>query len=408
MNMELKPSWESNHESRNRTFFFTAALIVFACGFFLLKDIRLIADEYTHHSQILEIVTGKNLLPSTCPYLPGYHWSMAFLSSLIHDHHPYALRFLSSVCSFLCLVVFFLTAKKIDRNSAIQKSLLFLFLPPLFPFFFLIYTDVYSMFYVFLALWAALNRRLRLSGILGILSLIVRQNNILWLGLIAFIAYFENVDTQDRWKDVKKRIPQFSFFGLALILTIVFVIWNKGFVLGDKTNHFLSLTAGNLFFSAYLFFFLFLPQNLANGSKILHFLKQNKLILLILIELFFVYLLFFKSEHLYNTLAGHIHNRIVWRMESHKILSFLPIAYTVLSLCVTRLQQKSFYLFYPVAILFLITLPVIEIRYTFIPFSLFLLFKEKSSERITLLTLATYVVPIVCLMALILDRTYFP
>jgi len=392
--------------------FFVFAFVVFTGGYLAVKNMLHLADEYCHHMQIMEILEGKNFFPSRCPYLPGYHWSTAILSWLIRSDHGDSIRFLSTALSFLCVLAFFMLAKKIDARSSIQKSLLFLLSPVFFPFFFVIYTDIYAMFYVFLALGAALNQRLWLSGIFGILSLMVRQNNIIWLAFIGWLAYFQNYYPQYRWQDIKRWMPKFFFFFLAAALMIAFVIWNKGFILGDRKYHYVTFNGGNIFLALFIFFFLFLPLNLSNFFKIISHLKRSIMLWLILIEITMIYFFFFQSTHYYNGFARFLHNWFIFWMTSPSILvkaaAFIPIVYSVLSLCVTPLQRKSYYLLYPFSILFLLPLPVIEIRYLFIPLAFFILFKQKDPENITLFTLATYIVPNICVIYLILHGTFFP
>ncbi len=389
---------------------FCFVLSLLAGSFILVKNTPTVADENVHYRQIIAILSGQNLMPNECPYLPGYHWTMAGLSRILHDSRGPAMRFSSTLLSFFCFIAFFLLARRIDKNSAIQKSLLFFLCPIFFTILPLVYTDFYAMMFVFLALLLALDRRLWLSGIVGILGLLVRQNNIIFLVMIAMIAYLEQYAPRYRWKEVKPWIGKFFFFFLAVILMVVFVIWNKGFVFGDKIAHTFSLSCSNLFFLLFSLFFLFLPFHLSNAPKILVFLRKNKLMWVVLLETFLVYALFFRADHPYNQLARFLHNWILWDMARSiplKCLYFIPIAYSILSLCVTPLRQKSFYLLYPFTILFLVPNAVIEIRYGFIPYALFLLFKEKDSERIMLFTLAIYVVGIGSILYLMKDQTYF-
>ena len=391
-------------------YFLWIAFMTLAGGFLFFKNMTPRADESIHFEQIISILQG-NPFPNSCPYLPGYYWTIAFFAHFFHNFDGSALRLWTTILSFFCLTTFFFLAKEIDKPAANQKSLTFLFFPILCPFFLLLYTDVYSMMFVLLSLFFALKRHLWLSGIFGILSLIVRQDNIIWLAFIAGLAYFESYYPEYRWQDIKRWLPKFSVFFLAAILFVAFVLWNKGLVVGDRQDHPFTLSCGNFFFTPFLFFFLFLPMNLANGRKILSFLKRYKIMIPILIELFLVYLFFFEVRHPFNRLGRWIHNLLLMQMDKNLLnqtLSFLVIAYSILSICVTPLRRKSFYLLYPCSILFLLLHPVIEVRYTFIIFSLFILFKEKESERITLFTLATYVVPLLCLLISILDNSFFP
>ena len=279
-------------ETQKNILFFAAALIILLCSFLITKNWMLIADENCHYEMIVDIQEGKDFFPARCPYLPGYHWTMVLLSNLVHNNHGKMLRFISVLISFFCLSAFFLNAKKIAPDSAAQKSLLLLVSPLFFPLVSTIYTDIYAMLYVFLALLCALNQRFWLSGIFGIVSLLVRQNNIVWLIFIALIAYFENYYPQYQWKDVKKWISKFSVYFLAIALLIAFVIWNKGLVFGDRKSHYLALSAGNLFFLLFMFFFLFFFIFLFSSFFLLSFFNIHFIILNI--RYFFILLFFIR------------------------------------------------------------------------------------------------------------------
>jgi len=132
---------------------------------------------------------------------------------------------------------------------------------------------------------------------------------------------------------------------------------------------------------------------------------------LVLAEVFLLYFFFFKADHPYNHMGRFFRNWLLWKMlESplSKCLHFLPIGYAILSLCVTPLSRRSFYLLYPFTLLFLAPLPVIEIRYCFVPFALFILFKGPDSERITLFSLASYLVPIAVIIYSMKMEMFFP
>lgn len=276
MTSSLQPAETSKMKNWKQLFYLSIVLCVFAIGYFFTRNGERIGDEPFHYSQILDILQGSDLFPRQCPYLPGYHWSLAILCKLGHSCSGSFMRLLSSSLSFLCVLSFFGLSKKIEKDSSVQKLFSFSLFPAFFPFFFLVYTDIYSMFYVFLAFFFALDKRLWLSGFFGILSLLVRQNNIVWLVFIMAVVYFEEYYPQYRWSDVKKWIFKYLFFFLALALFGVFVLWNKGFVLGDKGNHWVSFSFGNSLLFLFFFFFLFLPQNLSNAKKIGQLLLRKK------------------------------------------------------------------------------------------------------------------------------------
>jgi alpha-1,2-glucosyltransferase len=73
-------------------------------------------------------------------------------------------------------------------------------------------------------------------------------------------------------------------------------------------------------------------------------------------------------------------------------LFFLPIAFSIMSLSVTTLRNKSYYLLYPFTVLFLVPSWLIEQRYYIVPFSLFILFKNEKSRLVEYSTIAMYIV----------------
>ena len=419
---------------REFLFFFAAGVIFVVCFLFICKRMGAIADEPCHYRMIGGILGGRNLFPMDCPYLPIYHWTIATLYWLTHFRSPIPtevwplcpqtlirflpnmIRLLSACFSFTCVAVIFFLAKTINNKTAISKASFFLFFPLFFPYFFLIYTDIYAMLYLFLALLFAIKRRLWLSGIFGILAVIVRQTNIIWIGFIVSMVYLEDYYPQYKWKDVRQWILKFSPFLFALIAFIAIVVSVKGFVVADRNYHYVTFSFDHLFFLLFLFFFLFLPQNLANAPKVLALLKRNKFIGPALVGVFLGYYFFFKANHLYNSLSTQfqlfLHNWVLEWMRNpsfwSKGLTFLPIGYSILSLCVTRLERRSFYLLYPFTVLFLIPFSVIEIRYFFVPLTLFILFEEQPAETVTFATLALNITAISCLlMAMTVGSAYF-
>src|SRR3546814_11420877 len=74
-----------------------------------------------------------------------------------------------------------------DPHASRSAALLF-FLPFLFPYYFLVYTDVLSWLLVLCALLATLERRHVLAALALALSIGVRQNNVVWAGFMPLLA----------------------------------------------------------------------------------------------------------------------------------------------------------------------------------------------------------------------------
>jgi alpha-1,2-glucosyltransferase len=400
-------------ETQKTVAFFSLSFMTLVCGFFYFKNMLPLVDEQTNYLQILTIAREKTLFPNITTVAPGYHWIMAFFCSLFHSLNGLSIRFLNMVLSFVCVLVFFLLAKKINRNGAFQKTVLFFLFPILVPYFFLIYTDVVSVLFVTSAFLCAVSRRFRLAGLFCMLSVFVRQNNIVWAVFTAVYIYLDNYYPQWRWKDVRKWAAGYSFLLLGPAALLFYFLVNKGLTFGDKQYHHVSLTVENIYFCLFIAFFLFLPYHLSNTKKIFVLLKQNRKIWLVLPALFLLHMFFFKAKHFYNSpeIFHHfLRNQVLGAMvktQAAKAISFLPIACVLLSLRVTRFENKLFYLLYPFTILFLLPLPLIEHRYYFIPYTLFLLFKERDPLKIAIPTLVLYAIAAIYLLRGIKAEMFF-
>jgi len=241
------------------------------------------------------------------------------------------------------------------------------------------------------------NQQYRLAGVVGFFSLFVRQNNIVWLGFMCAFICYEKYNVKFDLQTLKHYIKDCLAFIIGFAIFTVFIIVNKGIAVGDKGMHpAYSLHLGNIFFMLFLFFFLFFPLNISNFSKITRFLKGNKNIGLLIMVVFLVYQFTFSNTHPFNQEKYNffLRNKILIYFSSTtllKILFFIPVAYSLLSIKVTELSKKPFYLIYPFTILYLIPSWLIEQRYYLIPFTLFMLFKKEQTKLVTYSTITIYV-----------------
>jgi len=109
-----------------------------------------------------------------------------------------------------------------------------------------------------------------LAGLIGIASIIVRQNNIIWLFFIFILIYALENNSFNKYS-LKAHLKKSWIFLLGFLAFLIFAILNKGIAIGDKESHPLaSLHFSNIYFMLFLFFFLFLPLNLSNLKKIIY------------------------------------------------------------------------------------------------------------------------------------------
>jgi alpha-1,2-glucosyltransferase len=370
--------------------------ITFVFSFLLIKDSKLIVDETDHYDQIKRFINKDFTLNPELTTIPGYHVIFAFFASMFSLASIPSIRFLCLIFSMLSVVTFFLLARTIHKDSSVIRTLHYCFFPILFPFFFLIYTDVFSLWLILISLYALVQQRYYIAGIIGTLSLLVRQNNVVWVLFLCMFNYLEGYGYRLNIEMLKRWIGKCSFFLIGLMMFGIFLILNKGVAIGAGMMHpSFSFHLGNIYFMLFLFFFLFLPLNISNFPKISLLLKKNRRIIIWIVCTFLIYMFTFVVDHPFNLQWADyfLRNRVLLFFSSTvllKILFFIPIVYSLLSIVVTKLQNKSLYLIYPVSFLYLIPSWLIEQRYYLIPFALFILFREEKSKLVEHLSLVMY------------------
>src|SRR3989338_211306 len=98
-------------------------------GYFFIKDQKLYLDEYPHQKTISEIASNQinSDTFNRIAQIPGYHFTLATFSKVSGTQSFSGLRLFQTFLSLVCVVIFYLAARKLDP-SPILKSALFLFL----------------------------------------------------------------------------------------------------------------------------------------------------------------------------------------------------------------------------------------------------------------------------------------
>lgn len=142
------------------------------------------------------------------------------------------------------------------------------FLPLLYTYYFLFYTDVWSALLVLASVLAVLRWPTMygalVSNVLGFTSLWFRQTNIIWIAFAAVVL----VDKRKRnyssfWRSAQLFViqslsdwPLLAPYAANGLLFISFVKWNGGITFGDKENHQVSIHLVQVFYCfAFLAFF---------------------------------------------------------------------------------------------------------------------------------------------------------
>jgi len=383
------------------------AVIALACLLTLLRlsTNSIVADEHVHRTQILTLAGGDLAIHHRLTMIPGYHAVIALLARLTQAESPPALRILSALLGLPVIAVFHAIVRQLGPRFAAVATLQFAFLPLLFPLYFVLYTDAFSLLLVLSSVLLVLRRRRTAAAAVAILSVLVRQTNILCLAFSLGLSYLEDHGKALSRERLISALRQNLLFVLGLAGFAAFVLVNGGVAVGDRSAHPLTLSPGNLYLFLFLYFFLSLPVHLAALKPALARLASTRVLALSL--LFYVgFMLTFASDHPYNQitvltfrfdnpqLIGHapfLRNELL-HLATHnaltKTLFFIPVLLSCLLLSKTRLVQPRFLLVYPLLLLLLTQSWLIEQRYSLIPLSLLLLARERTSPTLEYATAA--------------------
>ena len=388
--------------------------LITSLAYIFIKDVGLLVDENSHYPTICNISNGI-FETNTFAMIPGYHFFIAFFAYVLQLSSLQSIRLLSLVFSITSVLIYYLIAKKISSEFSEHKTIEYYFFPILFPFFFLVYTDIFSLLVLLSAFYFALSKKYLLSGIASICSMLVRQNNIIWIAFICILIYFEKYGLKVNKSILKEYLKNIWMFVIGFVSFAIFFIINRGFAFKDsEMSPSFTLHVGNCLFFLFSFFFLFLPLNIDNFTKIVKFVKKYKFVSLIIItSVFLMYVFMFKNDHPYNNIRGYfIRNFIlIYYLDSGnlfvKSISFIPIGYSILSLIVTRLHKNVYYLIYPLTIIFLSLSWLIDQRYYLVPFTLFLLFKKEVSAKLEYFTIIWFIILALSFFGATLSRRWF-
>jgi len=384
-----------------------AAVAAYSFGMWMVVDSPT-ADEVTHYPQIKEFAEGRFEIHRRLTVLPGYHAIIAALAWAGGDPLLPAARAVSWGLCALAPVLFFLCARALGKDNRFSLSLAFLLSPLTFPHFFYLYTDIPSLLFLLGVLLLTLRRRYRLAGLMAILSLLLRQSNVVWVFFFALVALGqEGVWARLARRDfrpvlhVLARLWLFVFAGLAFL---AFVYWNGGIALGDADMHRADrLYPTQVYLLLFTVFLLFVPLHIRNLPRIARMLRRRPILCLFIgVMLLAFYLQTFWVNHPYNYSPyeslqfryGYLRNEILRLLKETlwlRVAVFIPMAWALCSLCVTPLQRRSFYWLYPLAAAALLPAGLIDQRYFIVPVVLFMLTKKHESAALDLWTIAVYV-----------------
>lgn len=373
----------------------------------VLQEDKLLSDEGFHWIQVAGFIHG-DFAAHNITVIPGYHLAVAYIMKAFSLDTVTAARYVSSVLALPAVVFFYrIVSGSGEGNAAALTQQLFL-CPIIFPFFFLVYTDMISLCLLLLALWLTLDGRYRSAAAVAGISILFRQANVVWLFLFWLLAlndngFFRPLSTVRslaavrslKLRDFADPLRRTYMYGMFCLLFAAFVLANRGVALGDAGMHSLRMPhVTQLFLLLFMVFVLFLPLHIRNAPAILALLKSRPLLLFSSMLLYAVYIATFDASHNYNQIDFFLRNRlIIWLHESflNRSLAFIPMLWAFWSLAVTPLRERKYYWLYPVTALFLLPIGLVEQRYYMVPVVLFMLFRKPMDDRLEYLAAAAYI-----------------
>ncbi|XP_033342291.2 alpha-1,2-glucosyltransferase Alg10 [Megalopta genalis] len=304
--------------------------------------------------------------------------------------------------------------------------------PPLFFWHFLYYTDVVSVNSILLMLLLHLHKKFKTAATVGLLSVLIRQTNIIWIAFVTVELAFDLLDRskpksimqyeynslvylKKQWKKIMEETSRgwtsFCQFIIEIIVQLLpyitvclvfllFVIWNKGIVIGDRAAHVPTIHLPQLFyFSAFISCFLW-PYTITYWKSYFNFIQTHWILHCCLLVLLTVTVHFNTLVHPYM-LADNRHyifyfwNRLMGRYVLFKYL-LIPVYSFTLYTMFHRIKHLRFttqinYVFMVTVVL--IPQLLVEPRYFIIPYVLHrLLMQEPKKWQIIMETITTLLV----------------
>ncbi|XP_014249487.1 putative Dol-P-Glc:Glc(2)Man(9)GlcNAc(2)-PP-Dol alpha-1,2-glucosyltransferase isoform X2 [Cimex lectularius] len=297
--------------------------------------------------------------------LPGlYILSMALHTVFGIPCTVFFLRLTNIMISYLnfCLIhnIFscLCTSRKVPKKNSFVtwNTINTAFFPVMYFFNFLYYTESVSTLFVLAAYSCSLNKKYWLSAMFGFLSITVRQTNVAWVGFlmvahvidymaidIPFVRRYLNIilnqgllkavdylvkkeKIYDRLEILFSNIIGYFF---VCLLFLVFLAWNRGIVVGDRTAHEPVIHLCQIFYFA-VFVLVFKPSLFFSKIKcFIAALKRNVFLSVLCLGVISLIVHVNTMAHLYLLSDNRHYSFYLWRfycaVSSKAPFVFVPL-----------------------------------------------------------------------------------
>jgi alpha-1,2-glucosyltransferase len=374
------------------------------------RDMGRYSDEDFHVPQVQRFCKGKYKLDRDITMLPGYHAFAAALGRVAHDCSARTLRGINVAIGVLIFWVALRILETLRSKYALSRALSLNFLPILFLFEFVAYTDALAILFALGAMLLMLRRRWLIAGVVASLGVLVRQTNVVVLAFMVVVLWFERA----RYGSWSEQLRVFLSRAWPCLLGLgafgVFVLVNRGVAIGDRGQHAAGLHVGNLYFALFLLAIVALPTGLSALRDKREPLSRSALFTVTLFASYVVYIVAFKVDHTYNSVPGFLRNELLaWVMHSPltRSLFFVPIAFGLASVWATGFARAAHRAWLPIAAVMLMPESLIEHRYAILPIAFWMVLRKDSSARAEVLNFIVNFSLSMLLMWIILSGDYW-
>ena len=334
-----------------------------------------LVDEMHYGPQIRTYMEGRFDFDPLITMVPTYHLAVAAVGKLFGEYSDRLARAISLAGSLAILPFAWRLAREQGAEAPVRVLQSF-FSPLLFAYLFLVYTDGWS-----LAAFAALvcftvDRRFALAALAGAAGIALRQDFVIWVAMAWAMAAAARRG-REAWP-----------FGCVLAAFAVFVAWNHGIAVGDRSRHASAFNVTNVYLMLVYGWLLFLPVNIALAREVVAMVKRPAVPVALALA-FAVYWLTYANPHEYNqaNLRYFLHNEALYWMTAHPAVRaalFVPGAWMALTAVHAAKRRAALRVPLTFAVAAAALHPLVEPRYYLPAFLLFNLWRpalSPSAER---------------------------
>lgn len=364
------------------------ALFAFFC------DYPRFVDEWGHGEQILRFTRGDWQLVDNMTTTPGYHALMALPVKALGATSLPAMRLLSLLGGLAGVFFFYRIVAQLWPQERWRRTVQLAALPVCFPYWFLLYTDLWSLTFVLLAVWLALREKIGASAVAMAVAVTIRQPAIFWALLVGLA-----VASRNGW-NARGTVARGWPYLLVGAGFVGFVVWNGGIAVHGRELQQPTFNLTNVWFFLFLVAVLFLPQGVASVGELWTRCRTDRQwrwgTIVAAGGLWLAFGWTFGLIHIFNriNLDYLLHNMALYAAATQpaaRVVALFAVLLGAVSWLLTPLRPEEFSGLRWLGLLSVVVLPYVDPRYYIIPFALFLALRPAAPRWVEVTQTVFYV-----------------